>query len=87
MHALWPQTPECWALMETRATFAAAEDANSETVEAGAAHLKATVPVYLVYFTACAVGSDVLFRRDVDAIGQHYSNVPDELIRAHRKTA
>lgn len=37
LHALWPQTPEYWALVEKRATLAAAEDTNSQPVEPGPA--------------------------------------------------
>ncbi|HBM83085.1 MAG TPA: hypothetical protein DD459_05385 [Halieaceae bacterium] len=41
-----------------------------ESGETVTAYLKEPVPVYLVYFTAFAVGDDVLFRRDVYARDQ-----------------
>ena len=36
-----------------------------ESGETTTAYLKDPIPVYLVYFTAFAVGDDVVFRRDV----------------------
>jgi len=59
-----------WVLQHDKSRYLPEMNRLFESGETVTAYLKEPVPVYLVYFTAFAVGNDVVFRRDVYARDQ-----------------
>ena len=70
-----------WVLNHDKSNYLTQVDRLFESGETTTAYLNDPIPVYLVYFTAFAVGDDVVFRRDVYGRDQR---IVDQLREAGR---